>query len=173
MISIICCIAKNLAIGRKNQLLWHISDDLKHFKKITTGHPVIMGQKTYESMGKPLPNRTNIVLTQDPNFKAEGCIVCSSIPEAIEAAKSAPNVILSDSEESKAPQTPEFFIIGGGSIYKQFLPLADKLYLTIVEDAPQDADTFFPDYTELFKTIVSDEPHESDGLKYRFVEIVK
>lgn len=159
MISIICCIAKNLAIGRNNQLLWHISDDLKHFKKITTGHPIIMGQKTYESMGRPLPNRTNIVLTQDPNFKAEGVQVFYSIPEAIEFAQKTDPV--------------EFFIIGGGSIYKQFLPLADKLYLTLVDDAPQDADTFFPDYTELFKNTVSEEPHESDGLKYSFVELTK
>ena len=159
MISIICIIAKNRAIGFQNQLLYDIPEDMKHFKEITTGHVVIMGEKTFRSMNnRPLPNRVNIILTLDKDFKAENCLVANSIEESIELAKT----------QNKG----EIFFIGGGMIYKQALPYADKLYLTIVEDEPTQADTFFPEYPE-FKNIIKQENKESSGYKYSFVEITK
>ncbi len=128
-ISIIVAVAENGAIGRDNQLLWHISDDLKRFKRITSGHPVIMGKKTYESLPvRPLPGRMNIVLTDVPGEQIEGCVMAYSIPEAVE----------------KCPEGEECFVMGGGSVYRQFLPLADKLYITRVHQAFE-ADTFFPE----------------------------
>lgn len=157
MLSIICAVGKNRAIGHKNKLIWDIPDDLRHFKKITKGHPVIMGQKTFESIGKPLPGRANIVVTYDKNFRADGCHIYYSLAEAIKAGQD---------------MDKEAFIIGGGSIYQQTISLADKLYLTIVDDSPVDADTFFPDYSE-FKNIVREEEREMDGLKYKFVELIR
>ena len=128
-ISIIVAIAKNNAIGKNNELLWHISDDLKRFKKYTTGNVVIMGKNTFLSLPKgALPNRQNIVITDNKNDKFENADTVFSINEAIE----------------KASTEKENFIIGGGMVYKQFLPIANKLYLTQV-DKEFDADTFFPD----------------------------
>lgn len=126
MISIIVATSLNWAIGRNNQLLWHISEDLKYFKKITSGHTVIMGRKTWESIGKPLPNRRNIVVSRSLE-KITDAEVYKSLELALKAA----------GNES-------LFIIGGGEIYKQALPLAEKLYLTIVNLTVEDADTFFP-----------------------------
>lgn len=126
MISIIVATSLNWAIGRNNQLLWHISEDLKYFKKITSGHTVIMGRKTWESIGKPLPNRRNIVVSLSLE-KITDAEVYKSLELALKAA----------GNES-------LFIIGGGEIYKQALPLAEKLYLTIVNLTVEDADTFFP-----------------------------
>jgi dihydrofolate reductase len=181
MISIIAIIAKNRAIGFQNKLLYNIPEDMKHFQAITTGHAVIMGENTFHSLNdQPLPNRVNIILTMDNNFsarggsqpkadqplagatifggKAENCLVAHSLEESIELAK--------------AQNQNEFFFIGGGQIYKQALPLADKLYLTIVDDEPAQADTFFPDYSE-FKNIIKTEEKESGGYKYSFVELTK
>jgi len=140
MISIIVAIADNGAIGCKNQLLWHISEDLKYFKRITAGHTVIMGWNTWESIGKALPNRRNIVISRTPAL-APGAEVFLSIPDAIAAASQ--ESVLDGSNQ-------EVFIIGGGEIYKQFLPLANKLYLTLVHTTVEDADTFFPeiDYSQ-------------------------
>lgn len=132
IISMIAAMSENRVIGKDNKLPWHIPDDLKHFKNTTLGKPVIMGRKTFESMGsKPLPNRLNIVLTQDKHFQAVGCIVVHSIDQALEAAKSAPEVM----------------IIGGQKIYQQFLPLAARLYLSIVHRTVE-GDTFFPELNE-------------------------
>lgn len=159
MISIICIIAKNRAIGFQNKLLYDIPEDMKHFKETTTGHVVIMGEKTFHSMNdRPLPNRVNIILTLDKDFKAENCLVAHSIEESIELAK--------------AQNKGEIFFIGGGMIYKQALPFADKLYLTIVDDEPTQADTFFPEYPE-FKNIIKKEDKESNGYKYSFVELIR
>ncbi|HNS29166.1 MAG TPA: dihydrofolate reductase [Tenuifilaceae bacterium] len=130
-ISIIVAIAQNNVIGANNRLIWHISDDLKRFKALTTGHHVIMGRKTYESIGKPLPNRVNIVVSRDPLYKADGCIVVSSLEKALENSKN-------DSE---------VFIIGGGELYRQALPLSGKLYLTRVH-GDFEGDTFFPEIDE-------------------------
>ena len=126
MVSIIVAVAENGTIGDKNALLWHIREDMIHFRTITSGHPVIMGRKTFESIGRPLPKRTNVVITRgDATF--DGCEVAHSIEEAI---------AMFSAEE-------EVFIIGGAQIYKQALPLADKLYLTVVH-RPYDGDTSFP-----------------------------
>lgn len=132
MISIIVAVAENGAIGKDNQLLWRLSDDLKQFKALTSGHAVIMGRKTFESIGKPLPNRTNIVITrQGKVFDDASVLVAESIGKAIEIAK-----------EIKGDE--EIFIIGGGNIYVQSLHITDKIYLTEVK-ATIEGDTFFPE----------------------------
>jgi len=129
MISIIVAIAENDAIGKDNQLLWHISEDLKRFKRLTAGHKVIMGRNTYLSLPfRPLPKRTNIVITDDPDEVFEECEMAFSIDEAMQ----------------KCGPDEECFIIGGASIYNQFMPLADKLYITRVHKAFE-GDTFFPE----------------------------
>lgn len=157
MISMICALGKNREVGFKNRLLWDLPKDLKHFKDITMGHTVIMGQNTFESVGKALPGRKNIVLTLDPDYQAENCEVSSNLKEIAEKYKGA--------EE-------EVFIIGGASIYKQFIQYASKLYLTLVDDAPA-ADTFFPDYSEFKNIIFGSEIQEENGIKYKFVELAK
>ena len=129
MISIIVAVADNLAIGKDNNLLWHISEDLKYFKRITGGHTVIMGRKTWESIGRPLPNRRNIVISRSLKVDSlAGAEVFGSLESAL----------------ATLPANEEHFIIGGGEIYRQALPIADRLYLTIVHTAIYDADTFFP-----------------------------
>ncbi len=133
----IVAVAKNNAIGRGNDLLWHISQDLKYFKAVTTGHPVVMGRKTYESVGRPLPGRRNIILSRGGNIKypdiknpqTTSFEICNDIDSFISMAKK--------SDE-------EFFITGGGELYKQLFSHADKLYITHIEAVAKDADTFFP-----------------------------
>ena len=115
-------------IGFENQLLWHLPKDLKHFKEITSGHPVIMGRKTYESIGTPLPNRTNIVVSRKTDWFEEGILIVGSIKEAVKFAKKIDE---------------EIFIIGGGKIYEQTMDIVDKLEVTLVK-ADLEADTFFP-----------------------------
>lgn len=115
-------------IGFENQLLWHLPKDLKHFKEITSGHPVIMGRKTYESIGKPLPNRTNIVVSKKNDWFEEGILIVGSIKEAIKFAKKIDE---------------DIFIIGGGKIYEQTMDIVDKLEVTLVK-TNLEADTFFP-----------------------------
>ena len=141
MISIIAVIGKNRELGKDNKLLWHIPGDLPRFRTITTGHPVIMGRKTFESIGHPLPDRTNIIVSSHefPNS-------VKSLDEAIVLAKTSPG-------------SEEIFIIGGGSIFKQAMNLADRLYLTVVDLEAPDADTFFPDYSR-FSHVVSEEPQQ-------------
>src|SRR6188472_2703937 len=117
ILSAIVAMAENRVIGKNNQLPWHLPADLKHFKTITTGHPILMGRKTHESIGKPLPNRQNIILTRDSNYVAAGCTVVTSVKAALQKAES-----------------PEVFIIGGAEIYRQLLPQVQRLYLTIVHD---------------------------------------
>ncbi len=158
MLSIIVVIGKNREIGWNNKLLWDIPEDMARFKKLTTGHPVIMGQATFESIGQALPNRTNIVLTKDKKFKANNCQTAYSIDEGIKLAQ-------------KSPGGEESFIIGGGQIYKQMIGLTDKLYLTIVDDTPE-ADTFFPDYSS-FKNVLKKETKKTDDIKYTFLELTK
>jgi len=170
MISIIAVIGKNQAIGKNNKLLWNIPDDLKHFKKITSGHPVIMGRKTFESIGSPLPGRANIIITRNEDYVAENCIIAHSLKEAIEKAQKTSHTLLPSPLEGEG-LGGEVFIIGGGQIYEQALPLADKLYLTIVNDKPE-ADTFFPDYSE-FKNVISEEKKEYNNIKYKFLELTK
>lgn len=146
-LSIIVAVAKNNAIGKGNKLLWHISDDLKRFKKLTTGHHVVMGKKTYESLPvRPLPNRTNVVISDIVGELIEGCEMAYSIEEAVE----------------KCPDNEESFIIGGGSVYRQFMPLVDKLYVTKVHK-DFDADTFFPEIDETLWKLTGRKDNEPDG----------
>lgn len=128
MISIIVAVAKNGVIGDKNALLWHLREDMIHFRTTTSGHPVVMGRKTFDSIGRPLPKRTNVVITRDINLTIEGCTVVHSLEEA---------VALFDPSE-------EVFIIGGAQIYRQAMPLADRIYLTVI-DKPYEGDTSFPE----------------------------
>jgi dihydrofolate reductase len=158
-ISIIVAIAKNFAIGKDNKLLWHISADMKRFKKLTEGHQVIMGKLTYESLPvRPLPNRQNIIISDNLQDSFEGCITVHSIQEAVE--------LCSEEEES--------FIIGGGSIYRQFLPLSNKLYLTIV-DKDFDADTFLKIDLSQWHMIDKEDhgPDDKNNFSYSFVTYEK
>ncbi len=126
-IALIVAAADNGVIGKKGTMLpWHLRADLQRFKQLTAGHPIIMGRTTYETIGRPLPGRQNIIVTRDPAYQAEGCSVVHSIDEALQAAGPA----------------DEIFVIGGASIYEQTLPIADKIYLTQVHAAPE-GDAFF------------------------------
>lgn len=161
MLSIIVAVAENDAIGRDNDLIWYISDDLKRFKKLTTGHTILMGRKTFESLPNgALPNRSNVVITRDTNLKLDHCVMLHSIEEAIEK--------YNNSEE-------EVFVIGGGSIYEKMLPYAQKLYLTKVHES-FDADVFFPEINMNEWEIVAEE-HHSKGQKnefdFSFVDLVR
>ncbi|MEG2865983.1 MAG: dihydrofolate reductase [Mucinivorans sp.] len=131
MISIIVAIATNGVIGCHNRLIWHISEDLKRFKSLTMGHPIVMGRKTFASIGRALPGRQNIVISRDKALKIDGVDVVASMEEAIKIAST----------------DGEIFILGGGEIYHLALPLASKLYVTQVEQSPQ-GDTFFPEIDE-------------------------
>ncbi len=157
ILSIISAIANNNEIGRKNELLWNLPIDMKHFRTTTSGHPVIMGQKTFESLGttdgvlgRPLPNRRNIVLTLDKEFNRENCEVVYSLEELDERLKDT----MEDNEEA--------FIIGGGQIYKLFIDKADRLYITHVDAIFPDADTFFPTIDMNKWKIISEERHKKD-----------
>lgn len=130
MVSIIVAVAENGVIGDRNTLLWHISEDLRRFKALTTGHPVVMGRKTYESLGRPLPNRTNVVVTRQ-RLDIPGCTVVHALDEAL----------------ALFPADEEVFVIGGAQIYAQALPLADRFHLTRVMHAYA-GDTHFPDWDE-------------------------
>ena len=127
MITIIAAIAENNALGKDNQLIWHLPTDLKRFKQVTLNHHIIMGRKTFESLGKPLPNRTTIIITRNKNYTVEGCIIVNSLQEALNAAKKDENP----------------YILGGAEIYRQAIKIADKLDLTFVHHKFE-ADAFFP-----------------------------
>lgn len=160
MLTIIAAVAINNALGKNNDLIWSLPADLKRFKKVTLGHHVIMGRKTFESLGKPLPNRTTIIISRNEDYHAEGCIIVNSLEKAIHAAKNDDNP----------------FILGGGEIYRQALKHADILDLTLVHHSFEDADTFFPqiDATKWTETnrqdFKADEKHNFD---YSFVTYKK
>src|ERR1700744_4386005 len=156
IVSIIVAIGENNAIGKNNQLLWHLPADLKHFKNKTAGHTIIMGRKTFDSLGKPLPNRRNIVVTRQ-DITIPGCEVVKSIDEAIALCKGE----------------DEVFIGGGAEIYRQAMEKTDRIYLTIVHRSFE-ADTFFPeiDYREWKET--SHEDHQADeknNIPYSFITL--
>jgi dihydrofolate reductase len=132
MLSIIAAVDENNAIGKDNKLLWHIAEDLKYFKSITNGHPVIMGRKTFESMGKALSNRVNIIVSRNPQFTVAGSIVATSLDEAIAIASEIDN---------------QQFIIGGASVYNEAIRIANIIYLTVVYNK-YEADTFFPEISK-------------------------
>ena len=154
-LSIIVAVDEKRAIGKDNRLLWHIGEDLKHFKKLTSGHTVIMGENTYHSIGKALPNRTNIVVTLDESFSAPSCLVAHSLDGALAVAR--------ENEQE------EIFIIGGASIYKQFLPKVNRLYLTLVS-GEHEADTFFPDYSD-FTKVISEEKMDNGEYAFSFIVV--
>ena len=163
MISIIVATAENGVIGKDNQLLWKLSADLKQFRVLTTGHSVIMGRKTFESIGRPLPNRTNIVISRQKDLiSPEGVLQTNSLETAIEIAK-------------KHAGNEEIFIIGGGNLYEQALKITDKIYLTEVK-ASIEGDAFFPvlDTNEWKETArVSHPKDEKNEYDFDFVELVK
>ena len=155
--SIIAAVGKNLELGFRGGLIFHIPEDMKFFRETTTGHPVVMGRKTFFSIGRALPGRTNIVVTRGSSDLPEGIEVVNDVEKFIEEFR--------DSDE-------EIFVIGGGEIYRKFLPFANKLYLTEVE-AEAEADTFFPEFSRENYTQEILGAGEYDGLKYRFAKYTR
>ncbi len=148
----IAAAAENNALGKDNDLVWHLPDDFKRFKELTTGHHIIMGRKTFESFPKPLPNRTHIIITRNKNYSPEGALVVHSLEKALEIAR-----------EDQQP-----FIIGGGEIYKLALPKAERIELTRVHESFK-ADTFFPEINEENWKLTNKEYHPADEKhKYAF-----
>jgi dihydrofolate reductase len=147
----IWAMAENRVIGRDNSLPWRLPNDMRHFMQTTMGRPVIMGRKTFESMKAPLPGRTNIVLTQNPDWQRGGVQVVATLDEAIELAQSQ---CLIDGVE-------EVMVIGGAQIYEMALPRADKLYVTLVHDEPK-GDVFFPEFDLAQWNVIADERFEAD-----------
>ncbi|NHM00704.1 dihydrofolate reductase [Flavobacterium difficile] len=160
MLTLIAATSTNNALGKDNQLVWHLPDDFKRFKALTTGHYIILGRKTFESFPKPLPNRTHVIITRNKNYEApEGCIVVSSLENAIEVC----------------PKNEEIFIIGGGEIYKQSIDIADKVELTRVHTIVE-ADTFFPEVDPGKWKVVFEEFHPKDekhAFDFTFLTFIK
>jgi dihydrofolate reductase len=156
IISLIAAMANGRVIGKDNQMPWHLPADLKHFKAVTLGKPVIMGRKTFESIGRPLPGRQNIIISRNKHYQADGCNVVSSLDDAL-------NLVAN---------VEEVMIIGGGFLYQQTLPLANKLYLTFI-DLSVEGDTEFPAFEHLALVEVSREKFKADEKNpydYEFVE---
>lgn len=162
LVIVVAMSRKNRAIGSQNELLWHIPDDLKRFKRLTIGHPIIMGRKTFESIlaivGKPLPNRTNIVVTRDTAYKSKGAVVAHSIDEAVAIAKQE--------------KPTEIHIGGGADLYRQYLPQVNRLHVTWVDDKPT-ADTYFPSFENEFEISETHEPREHNGISYQWIDYVR
>ncbi len=157
MIYLVVAASKNGVIGGENKLLWNLPEDLKRFKKITTNQAIVMGRKTHLSIGRSLPNRLNIILTNNFNWHnplGDNCVVCYSIEEVIERFKHR-----------------DLYVIGGGEIYKQFLPFADKIFLTLI-DKEFDGDTFFPNLnSDWVREKI--ESHKNDDFDYHFIDYKK
>lgn len=156
MISMIAAIGKNRELGRNNDLIWHLKEDMKFFRETTTGNTVIMGRKTFESLPHALPNRRNIVISQNANYVADGAEIVGSIEEAIEMTKN-----------------DNVFIIGGGKIYSAFLEIADKLYLTEIDDECEEADTFFPNFNKEEYTAEKLTDFTVDGIHFSHILYTK
>ncbi|PHQ78473.1 MAG: type 3 dihydrofolate reductase [Coxiella sp. (in: Bacteria)] len=146
MISLIVAMSKNRVIGNEGKIPWHLPNDFKHFKQVTLGKPIIMGRKTHESIGRPLPGRRNIVVTRQSDYLADGCDVFQSIDAALDAVASE----------------PEIMIIGGSTLYEQTLERADRIYLTIV-DTTLDGDAYFPELDPEHWQLLTAENHPSDA----------
>jgi dihydrofolate reductase len=144
-ISLIAAMSENRVIGIYNKLPWHLPADLRHFRRLTTGHPVIMGRRNYESIGKPLPNRTNIVVTRNPDYRAAGCLVTHSLDDAM----------------NSAGNDSEIFIIGGAEIYRQAFDRANRIFITLIH-ARIEGDTYFPEFEGPPWREISRERHERD-----------
>lgn len=160
MLTLIAATSTNNALGKDNQLVWHLPDDFKRFKSLTSNHHIILGRKTFESFPKPLPNRTHVIITRNKDYEApEGCIVVSSLEKAIEIC----------------PKNEEVFIIGGGEIYKQSIGIADKVELTRVHTTVE-ADTFFPEINPENWKVVFEEFHPKDekhAFDFTFLTYIK
>jgi dihydrofolate reductase len=155
IVSIIAAMDRNRLIGSNNQLPWHLPADLAHFKRVTMGKPVIMGRKTYESIGRPLPGRTNIVLTRSGDFQPEGVVVVPDLEQALDYVAGAEEVM----------------IIGGSSLYELALSMVDRLYLTFIENTYR-GDAWFPDFDPAEWEVIASEEHHADmknSSDYRFV----
>ena len=157
--SLIVAMASNRIIGSNNQLPWHLSADLKKFKQLTMNHPILMGRKTYESIGRPLPGRTNIIISRDPTYQQPGCLVFNQISEAL----------------SYCRDQTELFVIGGASFYRALLPSADCIYLTAIHQV-FDGDTFFPEipvdeWHEFSREDIDDDP--SVSFRYSFIKLAR
>ncbi|PIR83109.1 diacylglycerol kinase [Candidatus Kaiserbacteria bacterium CG10_big_fil_rev_8_21_14_0_10_56_12] len=158
-ISIIAAIGQNRALGLQGKLLWHVPDDMRRFKELTTGHPVILGRKTWESIPekfRPLPGRTNIVVTRQADYQAPGALVVDSLESARASA-------------ARTSGAEEIFVIGGAQVYAEALPLADRLYLTLVDD-PAVGDVHFPSYEQEFTKVITEEPGTGDP-PHRFITL--
>ncbi len=151
-ISLILSVGRNNEIGKDNELIWHFHEDMKFFRETTTGNTVIMGRKTFESLPKILPNRRNIVISSNRDLKINGAEVVHSVEEALEAAAGE-----------------RIFVIGGGKIYAEFLPLADSIYLTEINDVCPDADTFFPQFDKTLYSRAVLAEHEENGISFQHV----
>ena len=145
MIIIIAAVSENNALGKDNDLVWHLPDDFKRFKQLTSGHYIVMGRKTFESFPKPLPNRTHVIVSRQKNYAPQGCLLASSLQEAIQLC----------------PTNEDTFIIGGGEIYKQSMAFADVLEITRVHHT-FDADTFFPEIDSTIWELTTEEFHPKD-----------
>ena len=155
LISLIVAMAENRVIGRGNQMPWHLPADLRHFKGVTLGKPVIMGRKTFESIGRPLPGRRNVVISRNAEWSADGVECVNSLDAALALVQDAAEVM----------------IIGGGQLYREALPLAQRLYLTHIQLSVTDADTWFPDYSQYQWQLQAEElhaPDEKNPYHYRF-----
>ena len=149
-------------IGAGGELLWHIPDDLKRFKELTLGHPIILGRRTFESiietLGKPLPGRTNIILTKNQSYNYPGVTIARSLPEALELAHSL--------------NPTEIHLGGGGEVYQAALPYTDRLHLTLVDDEPK-SDTYFPNYNQDFTCLKKHGQRQYKNLSYEWVDLVR
>lgn len=167
-ISMIAAMANNRVIGANNAMPWHLPADLKHFKKVTLGKPIVMGRKTYESIGKALPGRLNIVISSASDYTLDDATVVNSCEQAVQVA--------TEHLAQQTSQTPELMIIGGGTIYKHFLPLCHRLYLTHI-DLTVNGDTYFPDYLANSAWQETEcESHQAESANpydYRFVTLEK
>jgi len=168
-VSMVAALGQGRELGLANELLWHIPEDLRRFKRLTLGHPVIMGRKTFESivgmLGHPLPERLNVVVTRDTKVREllgdylNGSVrIANSIEEALSIAKAADH--------------SEVFVIGGAQIYAAALPYTDRLYLTLINDS-KEADAYFPDYERVFTKKIAEQSSNHNGLTYRWVDLEK
>lgn len=180
ILSAIAAIGQNNELGANNKLLWNIPGELARFKRITTGHTIMMGRKTFESIGRVLPNRTNIIITHDEKYTVEGAVVVHSLEKALEVEKEyqVSGITYQGKKEDLLntkyviPNTNEVFIIGGGQIFAEAMPQIQRLYLTIVHADFPEADVFFPKYSE-FTKVLEREDHESEKYKYSFLTLCR
>lgn len=153
VLSVIAAVSRNGVIGRHNTLPWHLPEDLKRFRALTMGHPIIMGRRTYESLGRLLPGRQTVIVSRNPAYRVEGARVVATLPQALEVCA----------------RDAEAFVIGGAQLYQEALPLADRLYLTRIE-ADVEGDAFFPAYDgALWREVARESGASAEGLHYHFL----